>query len=63
MTVRTSSTDLDCSAMKGHISAGLAEWLSTKGMDHVRGAPLHLQTQGNIERCHQTLKNPVLLED
>jgi putative transposase len=46
-----------------YISAELAEWLSAKGMDHVRGAPLHPQTQGKIERWHQTLKNRVLLEN
>ena len=32
-------------------------------MVHVRGAPYHPQTQGKIERWHQTLKNPVLLEN
>jgi putative transposase len=26
-------------------------------MKHVRGAPYHPQTQGKIERWHQTLKN------
>ena len=31
-------------------------------MDHVRGAPNHRQTQGKIERWHQTLKNRILLE-
>ena len=31
-------------------------------MDHVRGAPYHLQTQGKIERWHQTMKNRVVLE-
>ena len=35
----------------------LAEWLDQKGMQHVRGAPYHPQTQGKIERWHQTLKN------
>ena len=30
---------------------------------HVRGAPFHPQTQGKIERWHQTLKNRVLLEN
>jgi hypothetical protein len=34
-----------------------------KGMDHVRGAPYHPQTQGKIERWHQTLKNRILLEN
>ena len=32
-------------------------------MDHVRGGPLHPQTQGKIERWHHTLKNRILLEN
>jgi putative transposase len=31
-------------------------------MEHVRGSPYHPQTQGKIERWHQTLKNRILLE-
>jgi putative transposase len=33
-------------------------------MEHVRGAlsPYHPQTQGKIERWHQTLKNRIRLE-
>ena len=46
-----------------YIAGDLAEWLEDKGMDHVRGAPLHPQTQGKIERWHQTLKNRILLEN
>ncbi len=46
-----------------YISGDLAEWLDEKSMDHVRGAPYHPQTQGKIERWHQTLKNRVLLEN
>jgi putative transposase len=46
-----------------YISSDLAEWLDDKGMDHVRGAPYHPQTQGKIERWHQTLKNRILLEN
>ena len=46
-----------------YISSELAEWLSGKGMDHTRGAPMHPQTQGKIERWHQTLKNRILLEN
>ena len=38
-----------------YISGDLAEWLENQGMDHVRGAPYHPQTQGKIERWHQTL--------
>jgi hypothetical protein len=37
--------------------------LAPAGMDHVRGAPYHPQTQGKIERWHQTLKNRILLEN
>ena len=32
-------------------------------MSHLRGAPCHPQTQGKIERWHQTLKNRILLEN
>ncbi len=46
-----------------YISGDLANWLNDNGMDHVRGAPYHPQTQGNIERWHQTLKNRILLEN
>ncbi|KWT68509.1 Mobile element protein [Hyphomicrobium sulfonivorans] len=43
-----------------YVSAELAGWLEGNGMDHVRGAPNHPQTQGKIERWHQTLKNRIL---
>jgi putative transposase len=46
-----------------YISGDVAEWLGDNGMDHVRGAPYHPQTQGKIERWHQTLKNRILLEN
>jgi putative transposase len=46
-----------------YIAADLAEWLDGQGMKHVRGAPYHPQTQGKIERWHQTLKNRILLEN
>ena len=46
-----------------YISAELAEWLDERNMGHVRGAPCHPQTQGKIERWHQTLKNRILLEN
>ena len=46
-----------------YISGDLADWLEDQGMDHVRGAPYHPQTQGKIERWHQTLKNRILLEN
>ena len=34
-----------------------------KEMNDVRGAPYHPQTQGEIERWHQMLKNRILLEN
>jgi len=46
-----------------YVSTDLAEWLNDNGMDHVRGARHHPQTQGKIERWHQTLKNRILLEN
>ena len=46
-----------------YISGNLAEWLDDQSMEHVRGAPYHPQTQGKIERWHQTLKNRILLEN
>src|SRR5213083_3418908 len=46
-----------------YISGDLAKWLEEAGMHHVRGAPCHPQTQGKIERWHQTLKNRILLEN
>ena len=46
-----------------YVSGELAEWLGDKKMGHVRGAPYHPQTQGKIERWHQTLKNRILLEN
>ena len=46
-----------------YIAGDLADWLEAQNMAHVRGAPNHPQTQGKIERWHQTLKNRVLLEN
>jgi putative transposase len=46
-----------------YVSGDLAEWLQGKGMKHFRGAPYHLQTQGEIVRSHWTLMNRILLEN
>lgn len=40
-----------------YVAEDLAKWLERKCMGHVRRAPYHPQTQGKIERWHQTLKN------
>ena len=39
-----------------YVAADPADFLDEKGMDHVCGAPHHHQTQGKIERWHQTGK-------
>jgi transposase InsO family protein len=46
-----------------YIAGDLADWLTDRGMGHIRGVPFHSQTQGKIERWHQTLKNRILLEN
>ena len=46
-----------------YISGELAEWMQKQKMEHIRGAPFHPQTQGKIERWHQTMKNRILLEN
>jgi len=46
-----------------YISSELSDFLSEKGMDHVRGRPLHPQTQGKIERYHRSMKNVIKLEN
>lgn len=46
-----------------YIAGDLAQWLDEQCISHVRGAPNHPQTQGKIERWHQTLKNRILLEN
>jgi transposase InsO family protein len=46
-----------------YIAGELADWLRDQEMKHPRGAPCHPQTQGKIERWHQTLKNRILLEN
>lgn len=46
-----------------YVAEELADFLKAKHMGHVRGAPYHPQTQGKIERWHQTLKNRILLDN
>jgi putative transposase len=46
-----------------YVSGDLAIWLEAKGMTQIHGKPMHPQTQGKIERWHQTLKNRILLEN
>jgi putative transposase len=45
-----------------YVSGDLARWLGSQKMEHIRSARFHPQTQGKIERWHQTLKNRILLE-
>ena len=46
-----------------YVASDLAEWLNKQKIEHIHGAPCHPQTQGKIERWHQTLKNRILLEN
>jgi len=46
-----------------YISNELAEYLQERNMHHVRGRPLHPQTQGKIERYHRSMKNVVKLDN
>ena len=46
-----------------YIAGELADYIEANKMSHVRGAPFHPQTQGKIERWHQTMKNRILLEN
>jgi hypothetical protein len=46
-----------------YIASDLADYIEAHKMKHVRGAPFHPQTQGKIERWHQTMKNRILLEN
>lgn len=46
-----------------YVASDLGEWLEKYEIEQVHGAPGHPQTQGKIERWHQTLKNRILLEN
>jgi putative transposase len=46
-----------------YIASDLAEYIEVHKMKHVRGAPFHPQTQGKIERWHQTMKNRISQEN
>lgn len=47
-----------------YIAKDLGEYLSTEqGIKHIRGKPLHPQTQGKIERYHRSIKSVVLLDN
>ena len=46
-----------------YIAGDLADWLEERGVEQIHCAPGHPQTQGKIERWHQTLKNRILLEN
>jgi transposase InsO family protein len=45
-----------------YVSSDLKEFLEEESIEHVRGKPLHPQTQGKIERYHRTMKNIIKLE-
>lgn len=45
-----------------YVSEDLKEFLAEQSITHVRGKPLHPQTQEKIERYHRTMKNIIKLE-
>jgi putative transposase len=42
-----------------YVAEDLARWVDQQKMEYARSAPYHPQTQGKIERWHQTLKNRI----
>ena len=46
-----------------YISNDLAQYLYDRNIKHIRGRPLHPQTQGKIERYHRSMKNIVKLDN
>lgn len=45
-----------------YIAKELESYIEDKNMTHVRGRPLHPQTQGKIERYHRSMKNVIKLD-
>jgi putative transposase len=60
----TSNIVPDCCqiTVPAFVSDALKKYLRHYQMEHVRGAPCHLQTQGKIERCHRSMKSVVKLD-
>jgi len=46
-----------------YLSKDLKEYLKSKHIEHIRGAPYHPMTQGKIERWHRSMKNVVKLQN
>jgi putative transposase len=46
-----------------YLSKDLKAYLTSKHIEHIRGAPYHPMTQGKIERWHRTMKNVVKLQN
>lgn len=45
-----------------YVSNEIKEYMTSKAITQVHGAPMHPQTQGKIERYHRSMKNVVKLE-
>jgi len=46
-----------------YIANGLKTYLNRLGLNHIRGAANHPQTQGKIERYHRSMKSVLMLEN
>jgi transposase InsO family protein len=43
----------------GYVSRAFRDYLKLVGIRHIRAAPFHPQTNGKLERYHQTVKRDV----
>ncbi len=55
----TERTRLLCDNGPGYVSRAFRDYLGMVGIKHILATPFHPQTNGKLERCHQTIKRDV----